>query len=61
MKKIIKESKINKDEYIKKLELKIDLMRHFVPTDKEKIIDKKVGIYKDNNVIPDLTTWHEKE
>ena len=35
-------SEINKDEYIKKLESKIDLMRYFVPKNKEEIIDKKI-------------------
>ena len=37
-------SEINKDEYIKKLELKIDLMRFFVPKNKEEEIDKKVKL-----------------
>ena len=37
-------SEINKDEYIKKLESKIDLMRYFVPKIKEEIIDKKIKL-----------------
>ncbi len=35
---------INKDEYIKRLELKIELMQFFVPKEKEEIIDKKVNL-----------------
>lgn len=35
-------NELYKDWYIKKLELKIEAMRYYVPKDKEKLIDKKV-------------------
>ncbi len=37
-------SEINDKEYIKKLELKIDLMRFFVLKYREEMIDKKVNL-----------------
>lgn len=36
-------AELGKDWYIKRLELKIGIMRFYVPKDKEKMIDKKLN------------------